>query len=473
VTIDAEAGKDRTEMAAGSGGGGGGSLLLRGFLSLFFLLFLHIGHGGSCCFSPGAAARAQQEEDEAAEADGKVVGGGGGSNKRRKISPLIFSPAASSTAVTASDDSAGAPRRHVSSLAASLRLYLHRIFRSGSTGTKNGGTVVAGRDGEEEAVATTVSSPIAQSLPHQPSSTSVVLSTPSSPCAWSSPLMMSPLSVRSLSATPFPSSPQQKLLQASRQSFRSFAARGDVFPCKVCGEVLGRPQLLELHQAMKHSLSELTHLDSSLNIIRMIFLAGWRPAASGAGAGAGEAPAVRRVLRIHHNPRALARFEEYRDLVRARAARRCGGEGAVVEERCIADGNERLRFHCSTMLCSLGGGVCGSPYCCVCSTLRHGFAGKQADVDGIATYASAWTAHASLPADVEREFAFLQVRRAMLVCRVVAGRVARGPADDKVAYDSMVPVRGGVGGGTGDDVELLVYNPRAVLPCFVILYSSS
>jgi hypothetical protein len=181
---------------------------------------------------------------------------------------------------------------------------------------------------------------------------------------------------------------------------------------------------------------------------------------------------VRRILRIHHNPRALARFEEYRDLVRARAARRCG-EGAVVEERCIADGNERLRFHCSTMLCSLGGGgVCGSPYCCVCSTLRHGFAGKQADVDGIATYASAWAAHASLPADVEREFAFLQVRRAMLVCRVVAGRVARGPADDKVAYDSMVPVRGGVSGVGADDVELLVYNPRAVLPCFVILYSS-
>jgi hypothetical protein len=45
-------------------------------------------------------------------------------------------------------------------------------------------------------------------------------------------------------------SPAQKLLQANRQSSRSFAARGDVFPCKVCGEVLGRPQLLELHQAM-------------------------------------------------------------------------------------------------------------------------------------------------------------------------------------------------------------------------------
>ncbi|CAN6289945.1 unnamed protein product [Urochloa humidicola] len=442
---------------------GSGSSLLRGFLSLFFLLFIHIGHAG-CCFSPGSAGRSREEDDAVeADADGKVGGSGDGSNKRRKISPLIFSPAASSATVI--NDSVRARRRHVSSVAASLRFYLHRIFSSSSVAKD--GAAAAGREEEEEAaVTTTVSSPVARSLPPQPSAASVVLSTPSSPCASSPPPFMSPLSVRSLSATPAPSSPQKQ--QASRQSSsRSFASRGDVFPCKVCGEVLGRPQLLELHQAMRHSLSELTHLDSSMGIIRMIFLAGWNPAAPAA---------VRRILRIHHNPRALARFEEYRDAVRARAARRrCGGEGAAaVEERCVADGNERLRFHCSTMLCSLagGGGACGSPYCCVCTTLRHGFAGKQADVDGIATYASAWAAHASLPDDVEREFAFLQVRRAMLVCRVVAGRVGRGVADDKGAYDSMVPVRGGATGCGGDDVELLVFNPRAVLPCFVILYSS-
>ncbi|XP_062213487.1 uncharacterized protein LOC133914390 [Phragmites australis] len=442
-------------------GGGSCCSLLRCFVSLFFLLFLHIGHAG-CCFSPGPAERPREEDDAAdVDADGKV---GGGSNKRRKISPLAFSPAASTSAVA--DERIRARRRHVSSLATSLRFYLHRIFSS--SGAK--ASTVAVRE-EEEAVTTTVPSPLAQSLAPQPLA-SVVLSTPSSPCS-SSPCM-SPLSTRSLSnsTTPVPSWPQ-KLLQVSRQSSRSFAARGDVFPCKVCGEVLSRQQQLELHQVMKHSLSELSHLDSSMNIIRMIFLAGWKPAASSAG----EPPVVRRILRIHHSPRALARFEEYRDLVRARAARRCeggAGAGAVVEERCIADGNERLRFHCSTMLCSLGGagGVCGSPYCCVCSTLRHGFAGKQANVDGIATYASAWAAHSSLPEDVEREFAFLQVRRAMLVCRVLAGRVGRGVADDKVAYDSMVPVRvGGVSGGGGDDVEMLVFHPRAVLPCFVILYS--
>lgn len=433
-------------------GGARCSSLLRGFLSLFFVMFLHIGHAG-CCFSPGSASQ-QHEEDDA--------GAGSSSSKRRKISPLAFSPAVSSS--TGVEERARARRRarHVSSLATSLRCYIHRIFSS--AGPKN---AVPGGEGEEETVTTTVSSPLARSVTQRQAS--VVLSTPSSPCA--SPFL-SPMSPQSLSATPLvPCSPL-----ATRQLSRSFAARGDLFPCKVCGEVLSKPQQLELHQAMKHSLSELTHLDSSMNIIRMIFLAGWGLSASGAGASAGDPPAVRRILRIHHNPRALSRFEEYRDLVRARAARRCAGaNGAVVEERCIADGNERLRFHCSTMLCSLGAGVCGSPYCCTCTILRHGFAGKQADVDGIATYSSGWAAHASLPEEVEREFAFLQVRRAMLVCRVVAGRVVRGGDGDgdKVAYDSMVPVPPGGGGRGGeDDAELLVFNPRAVLPCFVIMYGS-
>ncbi|GJN30976.1 hypothetical protein PR202_gb19327 [Eleusine coracana subsp. coracana] len=444
-----------------------GSSLLRGFLSLFLLLFIHIGHA-SCCFSPGPAAQSREEEEDATDAGADGIVGGRGGNKRRKISPLAFSPAASSSAAAVAEERVRRSR-HVSSLATSLRFYLHRIFSS-AAGKQQNGTVSA-REEEEEAVTTTtttVSLPqahVTQSLAPQPSA-SLVLSTPSSPCASSSPFTSPLSSSRSLGVTPVLSSPQ-----TSRQSSRSFAARGDVFPCKACGEVLDRAQQLELHHATKHSLlSELSHLDSSTNIIRMIFLAGWTNPSSSSEAN----PTVRRVLKIHHTPRALARFEEYRDLVRARAQRRGATTTTTTaeEQRCIADGNERLRFHCSTTLCGAGGGACGSPYCRACSTARHGFAGKQADVDGVATYASAWAAHAALPGDVEQEFAFLQVRRAMLVCRVVAGRVGRGDDDDKVAYDSLVPaVRAGAEGG--DDVEeLLVFNPRAVLPCFVIIYGT-
>lgn len=240
-----------------------------------------------------------------------------------------------------------------------------------------------------------------------------------------------------------------------------------IFPCSACGEVLAKPQLLEIHHATKHSLSELRDGDSGKNIVQIIFNSGWK----------GKPPFIHRILKIHNTTSTLARFEEYREIVRSQAARsRRGGD-----ERCLADGNERLRFYCSTILCGSGSGsgshvgVCGSPYCSTCAIVRHGFAGKGVDLEGIATHVTSWGAHVSLPDELEREFAFLHVRRAMLVCRVVAGRVARGGEEAEVvavkgaapAFDSVVPV------GRQEEEELLVFNPRAVLPCFVIIYSAS
>ncbi|KAG6535771.1 hypothetical protein ZIOFF_000800 [Zingiber officinale] len=187
-----------------------------------------------------------------------------------------------------------------------------------------------------------------------------------------------------------------------------------IHPCASCGEVMNKAQLLDLHQATMHSLSELSPSDSGHNIVRIIFESGWR----------GTSPViVRRVLKIHHTTRALARYEEYRDAVRDRAGRK----GCAADGRCIADGNERLRFYCTTTLCSwdarAAGGVCRNPFCCACAVVRHGFAGKHADLDGIVTHATSWGAHAALPEELEREFAFLGARRTILVCRVVAGRV--------------------------------------------------
>lgn len=68
----------------------------------------------------------------------------------------------------------------------------------------------------------------------------------------------------------------------------------------------------------------------------------------------------------------------------------------------------------------------------------------------------------------------MNVKRAMLVCRVIAGRI--GSDSDEVdkedgGFDSVM-ARGGSGVYTRlDEEELLVFNPRAVLPCFVIVYS--
>lgn len=241
--------------------------------------------------------------------------------------------------------------------------------------------------------------------------------------------------------------------------------------------MMSKPQLLELHQAAKHSLSELGDGDSGKNVVQIIFHSGWRGV---------KPPLVHRILKIHNSPKTLAQFEEYREAVRSRAARSRGASN----ERCIADGNERLRFYCSTAMCAVGRGggpgegapagppvgACGSQYCCTCGIVRHGFAGKRVDLDGIATHATGWGAHVSLPEELEREFAFLQVRRVVLVCRVVAGRVARGGEEAEeekkgAVFDSFVPI-GRKGGYVEEEEELLVFNPRAVLPCFVIVYSA-
>ncbi|KAK9214031.1 hypothetical protein WN944_006017 [Citrus x changshan-huyou] len=130
-------------------------------------------------------------------------------------------------------------------------------------------------------------------------------------------------------------------------------------------------------------------------------------------------------------------------------------------------------------LCDLGqsgnSSICNQTYCSVCGIIKSGFSPK---LDGISTLSSRWRAHVAIPEEIEEEFKFMNLKRAMLVCRVVAGRVGCD-ADDDVdmakengGFDSVVGRgAGGVNSRVDDDEELLVFNPKAVLPCFVIVYT--
>lgn len=88
---------------------------------------------------------------------------------------------------------------------------------------------------------------------------------------------------------------------------------------------------------------------------------------------------------------------------------------------------------------------------------------------------TSWRAHVAIPEEIEEEFKFMHVKRAMLVCRVIAGRVGCDPDiayKEDPGYDSLVGCRGtGIHARLDEEDELLVFNPRAVLPCFVIVYS--
>ncbi|KAK4275183.1 hypothetical protein QN277_018310 [Acacia crassicarpa] len=241
--------------------------------------------------------------------------------------------------------------------------------------------------------------------------------------------------------------------------------RNDIFPCTACGEVFQKPQVLEQHQSQKHAVSELVETDAGHNIVQIIFKSGWT--------NTQKCPKISRILKIHNHPKILSKFEEYRETVKAKAAR----NGAVKkrDERCIADGNELMRFHCSTFLCDLGlngnSGICGQQYCNICGIIKSGFSPK---LDGISTLSTSWRAHVAIPEEVEEEFKFMNVKRAMLVCRVIAGRVGTDSDEadkEDLGFDSVM-ARGGSGVYTRlDEEELLVFNPRAVLPCFVIVYS--
>ncbi|RLM69025.1 hypothetical protein C2845_PM17G02650 [Panicum miliaceum] len=239
------------------------------------------------------------------------------------------------------------------------------------------------------------------------------------------------------------------------------AAAAAAFPCADCDEVFGKAESLELHRATRHAVSELGPEDTSRNIVEIIFHSSWLRK---------QAPVCKidRILKVQSSDRTVRRFEEYKESIKERAS---SGEGSRKNPRCVADGNELLRFHCTTFTCSLGAGggtaLCRAPaaQCKLCSIVRDGF---RVDGDGkVATMATSGRAHdmAQVSSDGEK--------KAMLVCRVVAGRVKKtGTGDRKSSEDSDCDSVSPSSEGVCSDLdELFLFNPRAILPCFVVIYS--
>ncbi|KAE8723607.1 U-box domain-containing protein 15-like [Hibiscus syriacus] len=167
------------------------------------------------------------------------------------------------------------------------------------------------------------------------------------------------------------------------------SSRTTICACSLCGEVFPKIESLELHQAVRHAVSELGPDDSGRNIVEIIFKSSW----------------LKKDNRSHQ------------------------------EESQVCSRRQRT-----------------PPI-----PLHH----------IVVLPRSAW---------------LLQLMRAMLVCRVIAGRVKR-MADDAPpleeennssvsaptgSYDSIAAYAGVY----SDLEELVVFNPRAILPCFVVIYKA-
>ncbi|XP_062227717.1 uncharacterized protein LOC133925998 [Phragmites australis] len=239
--------------------------------------------------------------------------------------------------------------------------------------------------------------------------------------------------------------------------------------CPHCGGRFANNDALESHHLANHAVTELVDGDSPRRVVELICKAGW-PKPEGA------LDLIERVVKVHNVERSVARHEEFRETVMSRAAKL-----PKKHPRCIADGNELLRFHGTTISCSLGAGgshsLCTSGRCNVCRIIRHGFSATREAKDGVGVF-TASTSKWALECIQETgagggEAGTAGVKHALLVCRVIAGRIHRPLENllDVAAQPGFDSVAGKVGADSSIE-ELYLLNPRALLPCFVVICKS-
>ncbi|KAF8029982.1 hypothetical protein BT93_E2415 [Corymbia citriodora subsp. variegata] len=230
--------------------------------------------------------------------------------------------------------------------------------------------------------------------------------------------------------------------------------------CHKCGEQFKKLDAVESHHLSKHAVTELSDGDSSKRIVEMICQTSWLKSENGS---CGQ---IERVLKVHNMQRTLARFEEYREMVKIRASKL-----TKKHPRCLADGNELLRFYGTIVACSLGAnssGLCNLNNCGVCRILRHGFPSKKELAGGVGIFTSSMSGKAFESIKLGEGDECL--RKVLVVCRVIAGRVHK-PVENshEMARQSGFDSLAGKVGQYSNIEELYLWNPKALLPCFVVI----
>ncbi|XP_050225146.1 uncharacterized protein LOC126674700 [Mercurialis annua] len=102
------------------------------------------------------------------------------------------------------------------------------------------------------------------------------------------------------------------------------------------------------------------------NMVEIIFQSSWLKK---------QAPIcqIDRILKDHNTQRSISKFEECRDSIKAKATKNLPKKCP----RCIADGNELLRFYYTSFTCSLGlngsSNLCNTiPHCNRCRIIKMG-----------------------------------------------------------------------------------------------------
>ncbi|XP_057747409.1 uncharacterized protein LOC130966610 [Arachis stenosperma] len=230
---------------------------------------------------------------------------------------------------------------------------------------------------------------------------------------------------------------------------------------------------VEGHGIVENSVVQLHREDSSWKIIERICETKYMNPQT---TETNEAAHIECVLKVLTTPQTLASFEECRERVRNIAEN--------MQPRCIADGNEVMRFYGTTIACSLGlvnyssTLSCTLEQCGLCQILKHGFNANQEfhGERGVLTTATSDQAFDSIILFESTEYdqeALPILRKCVIVCRVIAGRV-HNPLQEiqeetDLGFDSLIKK---INRDSSDIEELCILNPRAILPCFVVIYNA-
>ncbi|GAA0185049.1 C2H2 zinc finger transcription factor [Lithospermum erythrorhizon] len=250
-------------------------------------------------------------------------------------------------------------------------------------------------------------------------------------------------------------------------SFRARCSSGadshgfSILNCKECGDQFGKWEAFEMHHLSNHAVTELVEGDSSRRIVEIICRTSTTtPENNGGG--------IERILKVHNMQKTVAQFEEYREIVKIKASKL-----AKKHPRCLADGNELLRFYGTYVECSLGingsSRLCTSDRCNVCRILRKGFSSKREISGGVGVFTASTSSKALESVDFkEKNNCF---KKALVLCRVIAGRVHRPLENIKelIGHSGFDSLAGKVGVHSNIE-ELYLLNPKALLPCFVVIF---
>ncbi|KAK4439723.1 hypothetical protein Salat_0307200 [Sesamum alatum] len=163
---------------------------------------------------------------------------------------------------------------------------------------------------------------------------------------------------------------------------------------------------------------------------------------------------IKRVLKVKNSPNIIEEFEKYRETVKSTSYDH--------HPRSMVDGNEILQFYGTTISCcdrktQLVSELCRDPTCRVCRIVQSGFNTFYNIQHGIRLSMSSEDMSEDLSAVAKNKNA----DKAVIICRTIAGRV--------------MDVEDGECESVGDGLSvkpqsLVLRNPTAVLPCFVIVF---